>query len=320
VDQTRIAFGFWPAQCLVPSSLHSVIAFPCQLLATLALTQAIDHGQPAAYYVNLMRGEQEAMSMLDDAPLQQAVMFDPDALEPPALADHRMALEDACSSSSESEMDQEGAPIVDDGDWAQATSTAGLDATPSDVEMHARSRGSSASSRSSAQGEGSGASSREAAPAGSGEQRYMRAVDVDFGSEDNLTHRFGPFLFSHIVSKGYDSWLVTCPFHMEPGRRQTRQCRKTSKWVKGLDHEEVLRRLQAWCLAGRRHKLRGDRAAKQGHVYVDIKKLRVEHDRDLHQELAQALAEPQWILPAAEGSMSDSSSSSSDSSDSSSSS
>jgi hypothetical protein len=301
-----------------------MIAFPCQLLATLALTQAIDHGQPAAYYLNLMRGEQVARPMLDDAPLQQAVMCDPDALEPPALADHQMASEDACSSSSESEIDQEGAPIVDDGEWAQAISAAGLDATPSDAEMHAPSRGSSASSRSSdssAQEEGSCASSHEPAPAGSGEQRSRRAVDVDFGCEDNLTHRFGPFLFSHIVSKGYDSWLVTCPFHSEPGKRQIRQCRKTSKWVKGVDHEEV-RRLQAWCLAGRRHKLRGDRAAKQGHVYVDVKKLRVEHDRDLRQELAQALAEPQWILPAADSSMSDSSSSSSssDSSDSSSSS
>ena len=110
---------------------------------------------------------------------------------------------------------------------------------------------------------------------------------------------WGPFRFLHVVrpASGYEGWETSCPHHPEivlrKGKSCTRRCRKAKK-IKDGAREAMLSRLKEWCLRGRHCQVRSD------HLHVKFP-TKPKPAAELDAELARALAEPNWLLPPAEG-------------------
>ena len=131
-------------------------------------------------------------------------------------------------------------------------------------------------------------------------------VDGDGGqtggaSSDGKT-RWGPFVFTDVTRVNLktgelvNQWQVRCPFHKDELDASGTQCTKTCGYKGEGARDIVLRKLKAWCLAGRHKTRRADVDAKEdSHKFVDFGALPVKADGDLDRELADGLASPHWI-------------------------
>ena len=104
-----------------------------------------------------------------------------------------------------------------------------------------------------------------------------------------------PFRFHRVVRPGYTGYEVHCPHHRDRdplGNVCGPVCRKTLQYKGEADHDEVVRRLKAWCLLGRfeNHRKLG---RKRGHLRCP---LAARDDCDLEADLAAAVACGVWLV------------------------